>query len=69
MRADSKYKNFKGIEIDGKTVDSKNYTAWSGSTYVKFKRFCEYFIRRKAYRKIQIYGRLCNYQSDDCKEG
>ena len=33
------------------------------------KRFCEYFIRRKAYRKIQIYGRLCNYQSDDCKEG
>lgn len=32
MRADSKYKNFKGIEIDGKTVDSKNYTAWSGST-------------------------------------
>ena len=38
MRADSKYKNFKGIEIDGKTVDSKNYTAWSGSTYVKFKK-------------------------------
>lgn len=38
MRADSQYKNFKGIEIDGKTVDSKNYTAWSGSTYVKFKK-------------------------------
>ena len=38
MRVDSKYKNFKGIEIDGKTVDSKNYTAWSGSTYVKFKK-------------------------------
>ena len=38
MRADGKYKNFKGIEIDGKTVDSKNYTAWSGSTYVKFKK-------------------------------
>lgn len=38
MRADSKYKNFKGIEIDGKTVDSKNYTTWSGSTYVKFKK-------------------------------
>lgn len=38
MRADVKYKNFKGIEIDGKTVDSKNYTAWSGSTYVKFKK-------------------------------
>ena len=38
MRADSQYKNFKGIEIDRKTVDSKNYTAWSGSTYVKFKK-------------------------------
>ena len=38
MRADGKYKNFKGIEIDGKTVDSKNYTAWSGSTYIKFKK-------------------------------
>ena len=38
MRADGKYKNFNGIEMDGKTVDSKNYTAWSGSTYVKFKK-------------------------------
>lgn len=38
MRADGKYKNFNGIEIDGKTVDSKNYTTWSGSTYVKFKK-------------------------------
>ena len=38
MRADGKYKNFKGIEIDGKTVDSKYYTAWSGSTYIKFKK-------------------------------
>lgn len=70
MRADGKYKNFKGIEIDGKTVDSKNYTAWSGSTYVKFKkRFCKYIIWRKAYRKIHIYRWLCDHQSDDCKEG
>ena len=38
MRANGKYKNFKGVTIDGKTVDSKNYTAWSGSTYVKFKK-------------------------------
>ncbi len=70
MRADGKYKNFKGIEIDGKTVDSKNYTAWSGSTYVKFKkRFCKYIIWRKAYRKIHIYRWLCDHQSDDdCKE-
>ena len=38
MRANGKYKKFKGVMIDDKTVDSKNYTAWSGSTYVKFKK-------------------------------
>lgn len=38
LRADGKYKNFEGIEIDGKTVDSKNYTAWGTSTNVKFQK-------------------------------
>ena len=38
VRSDGEYKKFVNVEIDGKVVDSKNYTAWSGSTYVKFKK-------------------------------
>ena len=38
LRADGKYKNFEGIEVDGKMVDSRNYTAWGTSTNVKFKK-------------------------------
>ena len=38
VRVDGEYKKFVDVEIDGKVVDSKYYTAWSGSTYVKFKK-------------------------------
>ena len=38
VRSDGEYKKFVNVEIDGKVVDSKYYTAWSGSTYIKFKK-------------------------------
>ena len=38
LRADGEYPKFVSIEVDGKVVDSKYYTAWSGSTYVKFTK-------------------------------
>lgn len=38
LRADGEYPKFISIEVDGKVVDSKYYTAWSGSTYVKFTK-------------------------------
>ena len=38
LRSDGEYKKFVNVEIDGKVVDSKYYTAWSGSTYIKFKK-------------------------------
>ena len=38
VRSDGEYKKFVNVEIDGKVVDSKYYMAWSGSTYIKFKK-------------------------------
>ena len=34
VRADGVFSKFKGVEVDGKRIDSKNYTAMSGSTIV-----------------------------------
>lgn len=38
VRANGDFDKFVSVEIDGKVVDSKYYTAWSGSTYIKFKK-------------------------------
>ena len=53
VRSDGEYKKFVNVEIDGKVVDSKYYTAWSGSTYIKFKkRIYEHFSSGRPYSQI-----------------
>lgn len=37
IRADGDFSKFTGVKVDGKTVDSNNYTASEGSTVVEFK--------------------------------
>lgn len=37
IRADGDFSKFTGVKVDGKTVDSSNYTASEGSTVVEFK--------------------------------
>ena len=36
FRSNGVFANFVGVQVDGKDVDASNYTAWEGSTYVKF---------------------------------
>ena len=38
VRADGVFSKFKGVEVDGKRIDSKNYTAMSGSTIVTLSK-------------------------------
>ena len=38
LRVDAELGKFIGVEMDGKTVAPANYTAWSGSTYVRFTK-------------------------------
>ena len=38
VRADGVFSKFKGEEVDGKRIDSKNYTAMSGSTIVTLSK-------------------------------
>lgn len=37
IRADGDFSKFTGVKVDGKTVDSSNYTASEGSTVIEFK--------------------------------
>lgn len=38
IRVDAELGRFTGVEMDSREVDSASYTAWSGSTYVKFAK-------------------------------
>lgn len=38
LRANGEFSKFAGVKVDGKTVDDTNYSAWSGSTYIEFKK-------------------------------
>lgn len=38
MRVDGEFSKFASVEVDGKVVDAKNYTAKSGSTIITFTK-------------------------------